>query len=45
MDINFVPQRFIESLSYMGKGMLIIFIIISVIILMTVLVNKIFKQK
>ena len=45
MDINFAPERFAESLSYMGKGMLIIFIIIGVIILMTALVNKIFKQK
>ncbi len=45
MDINFAPERFSESLSYMGKGMLIIFIIIGVIILMTALVNKIFKQK
>ena len=45
MDINFVPERFVQSLSYMGKGMLIIFIIIGVIILMTALVNKIFKQK
>lgn len=45
MDIIFTPQRFVESLSYMGKGMLIIFIIIGVIILMTALVNKIFKQK
>ncbi len=45
MDINFLPERFGESLSYMGKGMLIIFIIIGIIILMTALVNKIFKQK
>ena len=45
MDINFIPERFMQSLSYMGKGMLIIFIIIGVIILMTALVNKIFKQK
>ena len=45
LEIEFVPSRFIDMLSYMGKGMLVIFVIIGVIILATVLINKIFSKK
>ncbi len=44
-EIVFEPQRFIEMLSYMGKGMLVIFVIIGVIILATMLINKVFSAK
>ncbi len=43
--IEFNPARFVEMLSYMGKGMLVIFVIIGVIILVTMLINKIFATK
>ena len=36
-------QNFIDNLPYMGKGMLGILIVMGVIILITVLLNKIFK--
>lgn len=45
LDLNFEPGKFIEYLSYMGKGMLVIFVIIGVIILSTLLINKIFSKK
>ena len=45
LDIEFVPSRFLDMLPYMGKGMLVIFVIIGVIILATVLINKIFSKK
>ncbi len=45
IDIFFKPERFIEFLSYMGKGMLVIFVVIGVIILATLLTNKIFSKK
>ena len=41
---TFEPQRFIEMLSYMGKGMLVIFVLIGVIVLVTMLINKIFSK-
>ncbi len=44
-EIVFEPQKFVEMLSYMGKGMLVIFVIIGVIILATMLINKIFSNK
>ncbi len=43
--LEFVPGRFIEMLDRMGIGMLVIFIIIGVIILTTLLINKIFSNK
>ena len=43
--IEFVPERFLEMLPYMAKGMLVIFVLIGVIILVTMLINKIFKDK
>lgn len=45
MELEFIPQNFVNNLSYMGKGMLIIFIIIGVIIGATLLVNKVFSKK
>ena len=45
LEIEFQPARFLDMLSYMGKGMLVIFVIIGVIILATVLINKIFSKK
>ena len=44
-EIVFEPQKFIEMLSYMGKGMLVIFLLIGVIIVMTMLINKVFSSK
>ena len=43
--LAFNPTNFVSNLKYMGIGMLTIFIIIGVIILATMLVNKIFSQK
>ena len=42
---DFNPMRFVTSLPHMGKGMLVIFVIIGVIILATLLTNKIFSKK
>lgn len=42
---NFKPERFLQMLDEMGIGMLIIFILIGVIILSTLLINKIFSKK
>ncbi len=38
-------QAFIENLKYMGIGMLGIFIVIGIIVLSTMLINKIFSSK
>jgi len=43
MNIN--PINFINNLSYMGIGMLGIFIVIGVIILLTVFLNNITSKK
>ncbi len=45
LDLIFEPGRFVDSLEYMGIGMLVIFVIIGVIILATLLINKIFSKK
>lgn len=45
MNIDVNPINFVKNLSYMGVGMLIIFIIIGIIILATVLINKLFSNK
>lgn len=45
LDFIFEPMNFVKNLSYMGIGMLMIFIIIGIIILITVLVNKGFSSK
>ena len=41
----FEPQNFIANLSYMGTGMLAILIVMGVIILATVILNKVFSDK
>ena len=38
------PLNFVSNLKYMGLGMLSIFIVIGVIALVTVLLNKLFKD-
>lgn len=45
MDFMFEPMNFIKNLSYMGKGMLGIMIVMGAIILTTVVLNKIFSDK
>lgn len=45
INIDFNPARFLDMLGYMGKGMVVIFVLIGVIILTTMLINKIFSQK
>ena len=44
-ELVFEPQNFVAMLGYMGKGMLVIFVIIGVIILATLAINKIFSNK
>ena len=41
----FEPMNFVENLSYLGKGMLGILIVMGAIILVTVVLNKIFSDK
>ena len=41
----FQPNNFFTNLSYMGTGMLAILIVMGVIIVATVLLNKIFSSK
>lgn len=43
--LKFEPTRFVDMLDKMGIGMLVIFIIIGVIIISTLLINKIFSRK
>lgn len=43
--LSFKPDRVTKMFEYMGIGMLVIFIIIGVIILATLLINKIFSEK
>ena len=42
-DIIFEPIRFVETLKYMGLGMLGIFVVIGLIAGVTTLLNTIFK--
>ena len=44
-NLTFEPMNFIRMLPYMGKGMLVIFVLIGAIILVTLLINKIFSKK
>lgn len=44
-ELTFTPGRFLDKLDEMGIGMLVIFIIIGVIILSTMLINKLFSKK
>ena len=43
--LAFDPNKFVEMLPYMGYGMLTIFVVIGVIILTTVVINKLFSKK
>lgn len=43
--MTFNPINFITNLRYLAVGMISIFIVIGVIILVTVLLNKIFTNK
>lgn len=45
MGVNFAPENFVTNLSYMGVGMLGIFIVIGIICATTVVLNKIFSSK
>ena len=44
-ELFFKLGNFVDNLKYMGIGMLVIFVIIGVIILTTLLINKIFSKK
>lgn len=44
MELAFEPANFVENLQHMGIGMLVIFAVISVIVLSTVLINKVFAE-
>lgn len=44
-ELFFKPEGFLEYLPNMGIGMLVIFVIIGVIILATMLINKVFSNK
>ena len=41
----FNPMAFIDNLKYMISGMIAIFIVIGVIILITMIINKVFSKK
>ena len=42
--IGFNPENFIHNLQYMGIGMLVIFAVIGIIVLTTMLINKVFAE-
>ena len=44
MDITFNPLAFVDQLSRMGIGMLVIFVVIGLIILTTMLINWLFSK-
>ncbi len=44
VEMTFQPENFVENLQYMGIGMLVIFAVIGIIVLTTVLINKIFAD-
>ena len=44
-NVAFHPENFIKNLSRMGIGMFVIFVIIGIIILTTVMVNKVFSDE
>jgi len=41
---EFDPMAFVENLTHMGVGMLVIFVVIGIIILATKLVNYLFSE-
>ena len=44
IGLEFNPMAFVDNLSHMGVGMLVIFAIIGVIILSTMLINYLFSD-
>ena len=42
---SFEPMHFVENLRYMGLGMLGIFVVIAVIVLLTVILNKLTEER
>jgi len=44
MEITFNPMGFVDRLSNMGIGMLVIFVVIGMIILTTMLINWLFSK-
>lgn len=42
---DFNPMAFVDNLKYMLSGMIAIFIVIGVIIIITVVLNKIFSKR
>ena len=42
---TFKPMAFVDNLKYMLSGMIAIFIVIGIIIIITVILNKIFSKK
>ena len=42
---DFNPMAFVDNLKYMLSGMIAIFIVIGIIVLITVILNKIFSKK
>ncbi|MBR3839343.1 MAG: hypothetical protein IKJ75_06440 [Clostridia bacterium] len=44
-NIDFDPSRAVKMLKHMGVGMLVIFVIIGIIILSTVVIQKLFSEK
>ena len=42
--MQFHPEKFVELLSYMGTGMLGIFLVMAVIILINVILNRLTKK-
>ena len=44
-NIDFDPSRAVKMLKHMGVGMLVIFVIIGIIILSTVVIQKLFSGK
>ena len=45
MNFEFNPMNFVSSLEYLAKGMLGIMVVMGVIILVTMLLNKISAKK
>ena len=44
VNIVLNPMAFVENLSHMGVGMLVIFVVIGLIILTTMLINWLFSK-
>ena len=45
LKFYFEPMEFVNNLSYMAKGLAIIFVVIGAIVATTAIVNKIFSNK